>query len=165
MSIGMRLGHALHGLREALGMTIVPREELRQRRALGLLLVVALVFGGAFWLARSARTESAAVSPADPSVAGTTLSIAQLGNDPALPALLVPQPSAPAPRPAAPAAATTATTTTTTATTNLGGFTTGPPIPVSGPEPSAPAPTPAPSPAPAPATPSRPSGGSFDDSG
>jgi hypothetical protein len=161
----MRLGHALHGLRETLGMSIVPREELRQRRALGLLLVVALVFGGAFGLARSARSDSAAVSSEDRSTSGTALSIAQLGSDPALPALLVPKPSAPAPRPAAPATATTSTTITTTA--NLGGFTTGPPIPVNGPAPSAPAPTPAPSPAPAPApaTPSKPSGGSFDDSG
>ena len=166
MSIGMRLGHALHGLRETLGMTIVPREELRQRRALVLLLVVALAFGGAFWLARSARSESAAVSSVDQSASGTTLSIAQLGNEPTLPALLVPKPRAPAPRPAAPAPATATTTTTTT---NVGGFTTGPPIPVSGPAPSAPAPTPAPAPspapAPAPATPSKPSGGSFDDSG
>jgi hypothetical protein len=156
----MRLGHALRGLRETLGMTIVPREELRQRRALRLLLVVALAFGGAFALARSARSESAAVSSEDQSTSGTTLSIAQLGSDPALPALLVPKPSAPAPRPAAPPTATPATTTTTA---NLGGLETGPPIPVSGPAPPSPAPTPAPSPAPA--TPSKPSGGSFDDSG
>ncbi|MDX6661583.1 MAG: hypothetical protein QOJ55_2405 [Solirubrobacteraceae bacterium] len=155
----MRLGHALHGLRETLGMTIVPREELRHRRALGLLLVVALVFGGAFGLARSARSGGAAASE-DRSASGTTLSIAQLGNEPTLPALLVPKPSAPAPRRAAPP---TATTTTTTTTTNLGGLQTGPPVPVSSPAPSAPAPTPAPSPAPA--TPSKPSGGSFDDSG
>lgn len=161
----MRLGHALHGLRETLGMTIVPREELSQRRALLLLLVVAVVFGGAFALARSTRSESSAGTAEDRPVSGTTLSIAQLGDEPALPALLAPKPSAPGPAPAAPATPTTATTTTTT--TNLGGFTTGPPIPVSSPAPPAPTPAPAPSPAPAPApaTPSKPSGGSFDDSG
>ncbi len=152
----MRLGQALHGLRQALGVTIVPREELTQRRALGLLLVVALVFGGAFALGRSPGTEGAAASTDDQSASGTTLNVAHLGSGPALPALLVPKRRAPAPRPAAPP-------TVTTTTTTLGGFTTGPPTPVTSPARSAPAPAPAPSPAPA--TPSKPSGGSFDDSG
>jgi hypothetical protein len=151
----MRLGRALHGLRQALGVTIVPREELTPRRGLGLLLVVALVFGGAFALGRIPGTKGAAASTDDQSATGTTLTVAHLGNEPALPALLVPKPPAPAPRPAA------APTVTTTATPD--GFTTGPPTPVTSPAPSAPAPTPAP--APAPATPSNPSGGSFDDSG
>ena len=161
----MRIGHALHGLRETLGMTIVPREELRHRRALGLLLVVALAFGGAFGLARSARSGSAAASADDQSASGTALSVARLSSEPALPALLVPKPPAPAPPPAAPRKVTT----TTTTTTSVGGFTTGPSIPVTGPAPSAPAPAPAPAPrpapSPAPVTPPRPSGGSFDDSG
>ena len=144
-------------------MTIVPREELRHRRALGLLVVVALVFGGAFGLARSARSGSAAASGDDQSASGTALSVARLNSEPALPALLVPKPRAPAPPPAAPRKVTTTTT------TSVGGFTTGPSIPVTGPAPSAPAPAPAPvprpAPSPAPVTPSRPSGGSFDDSG
>jgi hypothetical protein len=162
MSIPMRIGHALHGLRETLGMTIVPREELGQRRALGLLLVVALVFGGAFGLARSARSGSAAASADDQSASGTALRVAHLDSKPALPALLVPKPRAPAPRPAAPRKVTT-----TTSTTTVGGLTTGPSIPVTSPAPSTPppTPTPAPAPSPAPATPSRPSGGAFDDSG
>jgi hypothetical protein len=151
----MRLGQALHGLRQALGVTIVPREELTQRRALGLLLVVALVFGGAFALGRSPGTEGAADSTHDESASGTPLNVAHLGSEPALPALLVPKPRAPAARPAAPRTLTT--------TTTLGGLTTGPSTPVTSPAPSAPAPAPAPSPAPA--TPSKPSGGSFDDSG
>jgi hypothetical protein len=162
MSIPMRIGHALHGLRETLGMTIVPREELGQRRALGLLLVVALVFGGAFGLARSARSGSATASADDQSASGTAMRVARLDSEPALPALLVPKPRAPAPRPAAPRKVTPTTT-------SVGGFTTGPSIPVTSPAPSTPAPTPAPAPvpapSPAPATPSRPSGGAFDDSG
>ena len=158
MSIPMRIGHALHGLRETLGMTIVPREELGQRRALGLLLVVALVFGGAFGLARSARSGSAAASADDQAASGTAMRVARLDSEPALPALLVPKPRAPAPRPAAPRKVTTTTT-------SVGGFTTGPSIPVTGPAPSTPAPAPAPAPSPAPAAPSRPSGGAFDDSG
>jgi hypothetical protein len=152
----MRLGQALHGLRQALGVTIVPREELTRRRTLGLLLVVALVFGGAFALGRAPGSEGAAASTDDQSASGTTLAVAHLGNEPVLPALLVRKSRAPARRPAAPP-------TVTTTTTSPGGFTTGPATPVTGPAPSAPAPTPAPSPAPA--TPSKPSGGSFDDSG
>jgi hypothetical protein len=139
-------------------MTIVPREELGQRRALGLLLAVALVFGGAFALARNARSGSAAASTDYRSASGTVLNVAHLNSEPGLPALLVPKLRAPAPRPAAPP-----TTTTTTTPTSAGGLTTGPPTPVSGPEPLTPTPPPAPSPAPA--RPSKPSGGSFDDSG
>ena len=161
MSIPMRIGHALHGLRETLGMTIVPREELGQRRALGLLLVVALVFGGAFGLARSARSGSAAASADDQAASGTAMRVARLESEPALPALLVPKPRAPAPHPAAPRKVTTVTTTST----SVGGLTTGPSVPVTGPAPSTPAPAPAPAPSPAPAAPSRPSGGAFDDSG
>ena len=155
----MRIGHALHGLRETLGMTIVPLEELRHRRALGLLLVVALVFGGAFGLARSARSGSAAASTDDRSASGTALTVAHLDNEPGLPALLVPTPRAPAPRRAAPR--------TVTSTTSVGGLTTGGSTPVTSPVPSTPppTPTPAPAPSPAPATPPKPSGGSFDDSG
>jgi hypothetical protein len=149
----MRLGQALHGLRQALGVTIVPREELTRRRALGLLLVVALVFGGAFALGRSPGTDGAATSIDDQSASGTRLAVAHLGNQTALPALLVPKPRAPAPRRAA---------APTVTTTSLGGLTTTPATPVTGPPPSAPAPAPVATPAPA--TPA-PSGGSFDDSG
>jgi hypothetical protein len=154
MSIAVRLGQARHRLRQALGMTIVPREELTPRRALGLLLVVALVFGGSFALGQSAGSDGAATSTDNQSASGTTLTVAHLGNEPVIPALLVPKPRAPAARPAA-------TPTAAITTTSPGGFTTGPATPVTGPAPSAPAPTPAP----APATPSKPGGGSFDDSG